>query len=446
MKTFAAACAKVSWDERTPRILSVFPDCPYPATTGLQLRMVSNIHLLRRLGCYSAVIYFSTEEHRASESDLKQLSEACDEVVYGGERNPHYRRSKISLAWDKTNYLVRGVMGWSSDRYPFSVSYDRIHAASVILEVGRSVRAQFVVLPLIFMHYARQLRTHGLGVILDASDVLSDLSRSFLKHFSGSGGKIGLLANHLACRTQELLSLKHCSEVWVTSDAEAKRFEQIAPEVPTVIVPNCLDETTVRPELSTLDPAVGFIGTYSYQPNLQAAEFLADKVFPRVVREFPAARLLLAGAGMPGSTKKRLERMSNVRVLGQVSNSARFMAACQVLALPVRVRGGVPLKLVEGLACGKAIVATPETIRGVSVVNGRDLIACDTAQDFASAVVALLRYSSFRERLANAARTAFEQHFSLSNAERSIRNNSILLQCSEIGTGPCEIGAERKRL
>ena len=42
------------------------------------------------------------------------------------------------------------------------------------------------------------------------------------------------------------------------------------------------------------------------------------------------------------------------------------MDECAVLALPVFMRGGVPLKLIEAMARGKAIVASPELIGGVT--------------------------------------------------------------------------------
>jgi glycosyltransferase involved in cell wall biosynthesis len=395
--------------------------------------MVSNLHLLRRLGCYSAVVYFSTEEHVPTQSDLDSLHQICDDVSHGGRRISRGDSSAISLAWDKVNYLVRGTLGWRDTRYPFSSTYDRIHAEKTILDEANRIRPDVVVIPLIFMHYARRLRAAGYKVILDASDVLSDLSRSFLKHFKGRGGKVGLLANHLACRTQERLSLSHCSEIWVTSGPEAVRFRQIAPHVPAVIVPNSLDEKTVRPGFHSSAPFVGFIGTYSYAPNLEAAEFLAGQVFPEMVRQFPAALLLLAGAGMPNEVKSRLERIANVRVLGPVSDSGQFMAECQILALPVRVRGGVPLKLIEGMARGKPIVATPETVSGLPLTPNQDLLVSDSAVDFAAAIVALLTYSSFRLHLGRNARATFVRHFSLSSAEKLLRCNSIL---SERGTAP----------
>ncbi|MGB8848631.1 MAG: hypothetical protein WCC76_02870, partial [Candidatus Acidiferrales bacterium] len=83
-------------DTRT-RVLTVLPDFPFPATTGLHLRMVSNLELVRRLGCYSALLYFSTEDREPAPVESTPLAQICDEVRHGGRRFPHRDFSASSL-------------------------------------------------------------------------------------------------------------------------------------------------------------------------------------------------------------------------------------------------------------------------------------------------------------------------------------------------------------
>ena len=68
------------------------------------------------------------------------------------------------------------------------MSYDRIGAAEIILAEARRVQADFVVLPSMFMHYTAALRQQGFRVIIDAADVLSNLSASFMD-LEGRGGR-----------------------------------------------------------------------------------------------------------------------------------------------------------------------------------------------------------------------------------------------------------------
>jgi glycosyltransferase involved in cell wall biosynthesis len=410
------------------RVLTVLPDFPYPATTGLHLRHLSNLELVHRLGCYSTLLYFTTEEREPPPVESTPLARICDEVRHGGRRFPHANFSTASLVFHKADFLLRGALGVAGKRYPFSMSYDRIGAAEIILAEARRVKADFVVLPSMLMHYTSELRQQGFQVIIDAADVLTNLSASFMRDLDGRAGRLGLYANYLACRSQERIFLRECSELWTTSAVEAGEFRRIAGGIRVLVVPNSLDEEAIQPAPANNVPIVGFIGTYSYAPNLQAALFLAEQVFPHVLRELPDAVLSIAGANMPDCAITRLQGLPHVEILGQVADSGRFMDDCAVLALPVFLRGGVPLKLIEAMARGKAIVASPELIGGLNITDGEALLIRTKPADFASATVTLLRDRSVRERLGGNARATFVRDFSMSSAEAILRRDSVLME------------------
>jgi glycosyltransferase involved in cell wall biosynthesis len=388
--------------------------------------MVSNLELVHRLGCFSSMLYFSTEAREPAPVESTPLAGICDEVRHGGRRFPHSHFSTASLIGHKMEFLVRGGLGIPGARYPFSTSYDRIGAAEIILAEARRVKADFVILPCLLMHYTDGLLAEGFGVIIDAADVLTKLTASFLKNLKGRGGRLGLYANYLASRTQERVFLKKSNELWATSSAEAEEFRRISPDVNVLIVPNSLDENVIRPAPAATKPVVGFIGTYSYTPNLQAAQFLAEQVFPRVLEQVPNAILRIAGANLPGDVAAKLETFKNVQVLGQVADSGIFMNECAVLALPVFLRGGVPLKVIEAMARGKAIVASPELIGGLALSHGEEMLVRNGSDGFAAAIVSLLGNASLREQLGIRARATFVRDFSISSAERILRRGSVL--------------------
>jgi glycosyltransferase involved in cell wall biosynthesis len=94
----------------------------------------------------------------------------------------------------------------------------------------------------------------------------------------------------------------------------------------------------------------------------------------------------------------------------------------------VFLRGGVPLKLVEAMARGKAIVASPELIGGLDFTDGEAVLIRSKPEDFASAIVALLRDLLLRERLGGNARAIFVRDFSMSSAEAMLRRDSVLME------------------
>ena len=62
------------------------------------------------------------------------------------------------------------------------------------------------------------------------------------------------------------------------------------------------------------------------------------------------------------------------------------------------------VKVLEALAAGKPIVATPLAVAGLEVSDGEQLVLAERDQEFASAIVSLLDNVAVRRRLAESAR------------------------------------------
>lgn len=389
--------------------------------------MVSNLELVHRLGCYSSLLYFSTESREPEPVESTPLATICDEVRHGGRRIPHADFSTTSLIGHKIDFLLYGALGFSSKRYPFSTSYDHIGAQQIILAEARRVGADFVVLPSFLVHYAALLKRNGFQVIADAIDVLTNLTAQFLSTYGeGSINRLGLYANHLACRAQERIFLAQCCEIWATSPPEGEVLSRIAPGVNVVVVANSLDERTFQPGAEVRNKNVGFIGTYSSLPNLEAANFLAEQVFPLVLKANPDARLKLAGANLPAADERRLNSFGYVDLLGAIAESNELYSQCRVIALPVFVRGGVPLKIVEAFAREKAVVACPQLVEGLGVRDGHDLLVREKPEDFAEAISLLLSDDAYCQRLEKNGRDTFMRNWSRSHAEEVLRRSSVL--------------------
>jgi hypothetical protein len=106
-----------------PRVLTVLPDYPLPATTGLHLRMVANIEAVNRLVAMGRVdghdvLWFGTEERNSAPDSAAPDSAApdsaapdsaapdsaltaCDSVVHAAGRVEQHTMSAIRLASSK---------------------------------------------------------------------------------------------------------------------------------------------------------------------------------------------------------------------------------------------------------------------------------------------------------------------------------------------------------
>ena len=149
-------------------------------------------------------------------------------------------------------------------------------------------------------------------------------------------------------------------------------------------------------------PSVLFVGGYWHPPNADAALHLVRSIMPAVRSRLPGLRLVLVGA-RPGSDLVEAASAEDI-VTGTVPSVTPFLDQASVLALPIRLGGGMRVKLLEALAAGKAVVASPLAASGLEVTDGEQLVLAQTDEDFAGSIVALVRDESARSRLGRNAR------------------------------------------
>lgn len=220
-----------------------------------------------------------------------------------------------------------------------------------------------------------------------------------------AGGARRLLrsADSLAWRRFErrLLTAVDATVVFTARDREELR--RLAPGgAPISVIPIgvSIPERPSSPLGS--DDLVLFVGNFGHGPNVDAALRLTDEILPLLLRARPHARLELVGPQPPPELRDRAG--SSVAVPGEVPELAPYLDRAAVVVTPVRLGGGMRLKVVEALAAGKAVVASPLAAEGLAVTDGKELRLADTAEQFAAVTADLLSNADRRRELGERAR------------------------------------------
>ena len=118
--------------------------------------------LVHRLGCYSALLYFSTEKPRTGADRVHAVG---TNVRRSSSRRPQISARQILDRLigpsQERNFCCAARSDFPGKRYPFSMSYDRIGAGQNYLSEARRVKADFVILPSFMLHYAAPLKRGG---------------------------------------------------------------------------------------------------------------------------------------------------------------------------------------------------------------------------------------------------------------------------------------------
>jgi glycosyltransferase involved in cell wall biosynthesis len=151
-----------------------------------------------------------------------------------------------------------------------------------------------------------------------------------------------------------------------------------------------------------------FFGSFVHFPNVDAARRLKDTIFPLVRARHPRSSLYIVGENPPSELAAAED--GAVVVTGHVPDLAPYIAEAAVVAVPLRLGSGMRVKVLEALAAGKPVVASPLAIEGLGVVDGEQLLTAETDDEFAERISRVLDDESLRARLGADARAWAEQN------------------------------------
>ena len=186
---------------------------------------------------------------------------------------------------------------------------------------------------------------------------------------------------HLAARIKpyEAWMLHQVDAVAAITQEDMDRLRELGCPAPIAIVPAPANTSRFRP-----DPArrpqprsLFMLGSLNWLPNLEGVEWFLREVWPQAHRELPELTLHIAGTAPPAHLTSRPEGQDNVFIHGFVESAPDFMQAYDLMLVPLLSGGGMRIKIVEGMALGKAILSTTIGAEGIDAQDGDELLLRD---------------------------------------------------------------------
>lgn len=223
----------------------------------------------------------------------------------------------------------------------------------------------------------------------------------YLQRQIAAGGGLAARLRHAAARTYESFMFNPFQRVIVLTETDRAALKQINPYLSVEVIPNGVELarfTPPQPAQPRTANTLLFTGNFAYPPNLDAAFFLIEEILPRVQAAIPNAVLRLAGANPPQELLEMADE--DVIVSGDIPDMRVPLGDSALFVCPLRVGAGIKNKVLEALAMGCPIVATPLSLDGIAVIDGDSAVMADAQPEiFAAAVVRTLRDEALRARL-----------------------------------------------
>ncbi len=405
------------------RILFVAPYTPNP----IRVRPYEFLAALLRHGCDVTLAALWTSP--AEQEDLRRMEQLGAQVM--ALPMPAWRSAANSLLALPTPVPLQSVYSWQpgllaklldlQSQAPFDVVHvEHLRGSRYGLELGKRLA---------------EVRDRP-AIVWDSVDCISHL---FAQAAAMSRSTKGRLMTRLELpRTEryEAKLLRSFDQTIVTSAVDkaallalAERYAPPAapgarPNAETVsVVPNGVDL-----QLFAYGPAdqrhsnrIVFSGKMSYHANITAALHLVNDIMPRVWAQRPDAEVWIVGkdpspelCSLGEASAGRTER--RVVVTGEVPVMKEYIQSAAVAVAPLLYGAGIQNKVLEAMACGAPVVASPQASQSLEAVPGKDFMLAAGPDAFAAAILALLQSPAQREQLGCAGRRFVEIHHSWDSA------------------------------
>jgi len=368
------------------RLLFIAHRMPFPPDKGERLRAFGQIKALAEHFRLTVVAW---AHDRADYEAAAGLAEMCEQVIPVRLRRP---AALVRAAWSlltgrsatqgyfHSRRLVRAIA-----REPFDVA---IGYCSGMLPALLAAPARARVLDLVdvdsakWAAYARGARPPKRWLYAREAD------------------RVGRLEHE---------ALRRCDAVLAVSEAEAAALGVKAGSV--LAVGNGVDLDYFAATSPPSDPSVVFTGTMSYRPNVEGVCWFVRHVWSRVLEAIPQATFTIVGRD-PTAAVRELASVSGVQVTGSVDDVRPYLEAAAVAVAPLRIARGVQNKVLEAMAAGRAVVASPEATEGLDVEAGREVVQAASAEQWACEIIDLLGNPDRAHALGAMAREAVERRYS----------------------------------
>ncbi|MGQ7870529.1 glycosyltransferase family 4 protein [Sunxiuqinia sp. sy24] len=174
------------------------------------------------------------------------------------------------------------------------------------------------------------------------------------------------------------------------TDRDGEILDQLGNKKPRHTAQTGIDLATLVPKAGQLEyPSLFHLGALDWAPNQEGLLWFLENVWSKLHKQYPNLKFYVAGRNAPEWLQAKLH-YKNVIFLGEIEDAYTFMNSKAIMVVPLLSGSGMRVKIIEGLALGKAIVSTTIGAEGIAVQKGKHILLVDDADEFIQTISQLI--------------------------------------------------------
>lgn len=396
------------------KVLFTTPVLEHPPAGGPQLRIENSIKALGRV-CELHVVSRVSRGNLGGVEAERYISGLCRSFSYAP-----------SCRWRSTNRYLRKLQSMFGEMTGLDVSRDARYLLDEVDRLGIDVLwfgYGNISFPL--MQAIRKARPK-LKLVCDTDSVWSRFVLRELPYAGNARRRAAIERKGLQKEAEERAWVMLCDVTTAVSEVDAEYYRSIGPEPQRVrIFSNVIDLASYRevpPAPGGLKkPCMFLAGTFGHynSPMDTAARWVLEEILPRVQAQIPDVHFYIVGKG----SDRTLGHASgpSVTVTGKLPSVLPYLCHADVSLVPLKFESGTRFKILEAAACNVPIVSTVLGAEGLPVVHGEHALLADEAEQFATAVVEMIRNKAMAQQLAKNCHKLVQRGFSVEHLENEAK-------------------------
>lgn len=377
------------------KILMLTPYLPYPLLSGGQIR---TYNLLKQLAKKHEITLFALIKDDSEKQHVEELEKYCTKVKV-------FKRSKHP-------FTLSNILKTAFSSYPFLVI--RNHVPEVIKAVKKELsNTAYDVIHAETFYMMPHIPKTKVPILL----VEQTIEYLGYESYAARSPKIvrPLLSIDITkIKRWETYYWKKCDVLISMSEEDKKYISSFIPNPQKVkVVANGVDTAWFNQKKAAPPntPTVLSVGTFKWLPNVEAVHYLLDKVWPLVKATVKDAKLTIVGNEPTADVLAYAQEHTDITVNGRIPDIRDAFTKAHVLLAPVFSGKGTRYKVLEAMAAGTPIVATPTAVEGLDVQHGVHVMIGSTAEELSACTVELLNNTALREKLSRNGKEFVKKQF-----------------------------------
>ena len=359
------------------KILQIANKFPYPAKDGGSIATLNLSRSFASLGHKITLLAINTSKHYTDPSTVPaELSEAIRFISVPVNTD-------IRISGLIRNFLF-STWPYNAERF-ISKEFD-----NTLKELLKAEQFDIIQLEGLYLApYLETIRAHSQAkVVMRAHNIeheiwerTASLTKGFRKRY------IFHLARRI--RQMELQFLNRYDAILPITTRDGDLLYKLGCRLPSHVVPMGINAFELLPDHSHIDfPSVFHLGALDWMPNQEGLLWFFKNVWGKVIEKHPDILFYLAGRNAPHHFKSL--PYPNIVYKGEVDHAYDFMRSKAIMIVPVLSGSGMRIKIIEGMALGKAIITTSVGTEGIATTHGTDILIADDPGEFARNLCALI--------------------------------------------------------